>query len=207
MALTAALSQYRRGGLSADWLRRLGPGVTFGAAAGALLAFHLHGLVLMLLFAAQAICYGWGLVRAPRAAAAQSGLPKARLSRAIGYWPGWLVGMLAAGFSACAGMGATTLLIPYLSAQGIALRMASATSGALNVGVAASGVLLFALAAAHDGGGPCWPAAVLLGACAALTAPCGVALAHRLPLHLFRRTLGVVSMLGALILLTKALWA
>jgi len=203
MALMAAWTQHRRGGLDTAWLKRLAPGVALGAAAGALAAMQLQGPLLALLFAAQSLCYGWALVRAPqREPASRSAV--GHLAQTACRWPSWAVGPLAAGFSACAGMGASSLLVPYLNAQGLALRVASATSGALNLGIAASGVLLFAMSSTLASTvGPCWPAALLLSACAVLAVPAGVALAHRLPLSTFRRLLGAINLLGALVLLAR----
>jgi uncharacterized membrane protein YfcA len=202
MALTGAWAQHRRGGLDARWLTRLAPGVALGASAGAFAALLVNGAVLALLFAGQSLYYGWQLLRAPTPLTARS--PVRDLAHMACRWPAWAVGPLAAGVSACAGMGASSLLVPYLHAQGVALGVASATSGALNLGVAAGGVLLFVVSStvAHTVG-PCWPAVFMLSACAVLAVPAGVALAHRLSPGTFRRLLGATNVVGAVALLVR----
>lgn len=200
MALTAGWSQFRRGGLDATWLRRLAPGVALGAAAGAGAALQLNGPWLALLFSAQSLWYGCALMRgSPRALSG-------RVVRAAYRCPSGLAGPLAAGLSSCAGMGASSLLVPYLTARGLSLHVASATSGALNLCVAASGTLLFiAVPALGSGLSPCWPAALVLSAGAVLAVPVGVSLAHRLPTSVFGRLLGSINILGALVLLGRTL--
>jgi uncharacterized membrane protein YfcA len=49
------------------------------------------------------------------------------------------------------------------------------------------------------------PGAMLLAACAVLAVPHGVSLAHRMPLGLFRRLLGAVTLSSALVLAVRTL--
>jgi len=205
-ALRGAWVQHRRGGLDRGWLVRLGPGAALGAVGGALFALQLHGPTLALMFVAQSLYYGWGLLRA--APPAPNSL-RARIAQRSGALPPWNVGPLAGGFCACLGMGAGSLLVPYLMARGVSMLRATATSQALNLCIAFGGALGFAAlpaVPAAPAATVCWPAALLIGMAATLAVPFGVAAAPRIPLALFRRALGIVNLLGAAVLLLRTLW-
>jgi uncharacterized membrane protein YfcA len=204
LAVMAAWSQHRRGALAMAWLARLAPVTLIGACLGGLLALQLRGPVLTLLFAAQSLYFGWGLMRF---AAARPGSSRARLGRLVSHVPPGVAGLGSAMLSTCAGMGGGTLTVPYLVSRGVPLRNAAATSSALNTGIATGGVLSFTLAA----GTPWvhWPVAAVVGACATAAVPWGVAVAHRLPVATFRRTLGLVTLLSGCVLFARVLtsWA
>ncbi len=203
-ALAATLAQQCRGGLEVQQLLRLAPGLTLGAAAGALLATQLNGLVLALLFALQSLYYGVGMLRAAPRRAGPTGR-FARLARGSAALPGSCVAPAVGALCSCVGMGSGSLLLPYLTLQGAALRRAAATAGALNLFIALGGAAGFA--ALHGGWAEstCWPAALPMALAATLAAPLGVAAAPRLPLRLFRRALGGVNVLAALVLLLRSL--
>ena len=196
-ASAAAWSQYRRGALHLGWMRRLAAAMAAGAIAGVALALVLGGPVLAMLFAAQALAYGWALLRPPQRAAVSGAV--AGLGARLGRWPPSIVGFAFAGLSACAGMGAATLTVPYLQAQGLALRSASATAGALSLAMAIAASSAFVALGLRGGPvvAPCWPAALLLGSAAVVAAPAGVALAHRVSAAAFRVVLGSVILAGA----------
>ncbi len=205
-ALRGAWVQHRRGGLARDWLARLGPGAALGAVGGALFALQLHGPTLALMFVAQSLYYGWGLLQAAPPAATSL---RARSARCCGALPPWSIAPLAGGFCACLGMGAGSLLVPYLMIRGMTMLRATATSQALNLCIAVGGALGFAALPglpAAPGATVNWPAALLIGAAATLAVPFGVSAAQRTPPALFRRALGTVNLLGAAVLLLRTLW-
>jgi len=199
-AALAALAQHRKGALDIGWLRRLGPGTAIGAALGALLALQLRGPLLALMYAAQAGSYGFGLLR-PRPA----GGWRADIAAAWGRLSPRLASPVAAGFCACAGTGAGSMTVPYLLAHQVPLLRATATSSALNLALALAGAVAFVARPLAAGEGPpvCWPAAALVAAGALLSVHGGVALAHRLPVARLRRVLGVVTLLGAAVLVVR----
>jgi len=204
-ATLAALAQHRKGALDLGWLRRLGPGTVVGALAGALLALQLRGTLLVLLYAAQAGCYGVSLLR-PRTAAAAAGW-RGRLADAWGRLSPHTAAPAAAGFCACAGMGAGSMNVPYLLARQVPLLRATATSSALNLALAIAGALAFVAQPLAAGEMPpvCWPAAALVAGAALLSVHAGVALAHRLPVARLRRLLGGVTLVGAGVLVARTL--
>lgn len=202
-ALRGAWAQHRQGGLERRWLLRLAPGAMLGAAGGALFALQLHGPLLALLFAAQSIYYGCGLLRAVPASPTSW---RARLATLCAGLPTWSVAPLAGAFCACLGMGGGSLMVPYLMARGVALLRATAMSQVINLCIALGGALGFAMVPAAATATVCWPAAVLIGVTATLVVPFGVRAAPRTPLPLFRRALGIVNLLGAAVLLLRTLW-
>lgn len=205
-SLAATWAQHRRGGLETGWLAKLAPGMLAGAAIGAILSMQLRGPALSLLFATQSFYYGWLLMRrAPRLA--DGGGPRALEWCANA--PNWLAGPVIAMFCACAGMGGGPLTVPYLLNRSVPLLRAAATSGALNLCIALGGAV--GLSALLGSARPTplsfsLLGAVVVGASAVLSARHGVALAHRLPIALFRKVLGMVTLLAAAVLTLRTVW-
>ena len=139
------------------------------------------------------------------AAIAVQTLANSRLRVALGT-PVWAAGALMSCVSACAGMGAGTLVVPYLQMRGLNLARATATSNALNLTVAVGATSLFLVASgagAHGGTAPQWQCALSLGAFAVAAVPAGVAIAPHVPARRFRGLLGVVTVTGALVLAAR----
>jgi uncharacterized membrane protein YfcA len=205
--LLAARQQYLRGVIEPGWLRRLAGPMAVGAAGGACLTAVLNGPLLALLFAAQTCCYGWRLLRASAGAGGAEGISArtGALSRRLARLPPWLAAPAMAGFCACVGMGGGSMVAPYLQRQGVAFRHSVATAGALNLCIALGGSMAFAGLGVASHVAPCWRAASLLGAGAALAVPLGVAIAHRVATSTLQRLIGVVSLVSACSLLGQAL--
>lgn len=212
-ALAAALGHYRRGGLHGPWLARMAPGMVLGAVAGGLLIGLLRGPVLSMMFALQALYYGWGLVRrGPHTASCR---PRPAWVERCLRCPHWLAAPGVAAFCACAGMGGGSMCTPYLCHKGLPMLQASATSSALNVCIAGSASLT--LIVLHAGAGllPAdvlapmpvhWPVALILGGTALLSVAHGVCWAHRLPTGLFSRLIGTVNLFGGAALTLRTVW-
>jgi uncharacterized membrane protein YfcA len=200
MALLAARAQWRHGALDGRWLRRLVLPMTLGAAAGAAAALRMHGPALALLFASQSLYYGCSLL----AGTPRAGSWRARIAQAAGRLPARPAAMAIAGFCACAGMGSGSLLTPYLAAQGLTLRRAVATASALNLCVALGGALTYIAAPGPLAEVCSVPAVALLCGGALATVPIGVNLSHRLPIALFRRLLGGVTLISAVVVVIRA---
>jgi uncharacterized protein len=200
--------QFATGRLDRGWLRRMAPGALLGGTAGATFAFELQGPTLALLFVAQSVYYGVGLLRA-RPSPPDSF--RGRIAAGCTRLPCWIVSPLTGGFCACMGMGAGSLTVPYMAVHGVRLINAAATAVALNLCVAVGGA--FALVLMGDpvsGGGAagaCWPAVLLVAVGAVSAVPLGVMAAPRLPVAVFRRALGVVNLLGAAVLLARTVVA
>jgi uncharacterized protein len=203
--IVAAWRQHRHGTLDLTWLRRLLAPMTLGAAAGALAAARVDGPVLALLFAAQCLGYGVRLMRLRDDPAMP--LVATGASRGIGRLSPWLAGPAMAGFCACAGMGAGSLVTRYLQQRGVAFRQSVATSSALNLCIALGGSAAFFLVAgsgATVSSTASWPAAALLAGGAVCAVPFGVAVAHRLQACLLRRAVGAIYIVSALTLVAQS---
>lgn len=212
-ALAAALSHHRRGGLHGRWLQRMAPGMALGAIGGAVLIGLLRGPVLSMMFAAQALYYGWGLLRQPPGACVAA--PRHALVERCLRCPHWLAAPGVAAFCACVGMGGGSMCTPYLCHKGLPLLQASATSSALNVliGGSASLTLLWLQAGATSLGPNAlapiavhWPVALLVSGTALLSVAHGVSMAHRLPTALFGRLIGAVNLFGGAVLTLRTAW-
>jgi uncharacterized protein len=193
-ALSAVLTQHRRGFLDAQWVWRLAPGAAIGAISGAQLAKLVHGAWIEGFFALYAGYFALKMLRDPVVDPGRSGRLGILIGRARQPWVGVGIG----GFSALAGVGGASLTIPYLLLAKVEMRRAVAVSSAVGLAIAAAGALSFASGVGTvDGdkalvGLVCWPAALTLAASAIWMAPRGVAASHRLPVRLLKRAFGGV---------------
>lgn len=212
-ALAAALAHHRRGCLHGRWLQRMAPGMVVGAIAGAVMIGLLRGPVLSMMFAAQALYYGWGLVR--RSPGVGVSRPRHALVERCLCCPHWLAAPGVAAFCACAGMGGGSMCTPYLCHKGMPMLQASATSSALNVFIAGGASLtLLCMQAAAGSWAPHaltpvtvhWPIALILSGSALLSVAHGVSMAHRMPPALFGRFIGGVNVFGGSALTLRTLW-
>ncbi len=108
-------------------------------------------------------------------------------------------------------MGAGSMIAPYLMGKGVPMLRATATSSPLNLCIAVGGGLALTVpqqwtTVSSVALSVSWQAAAIVGACAVLTVRQGVAVAHRLPVELFRKTLGCVTLLGASVLTLRTVW-
>ena len=192
-ALSALLTQYRRGFLDTSWVAKLAPGAAAGALIGAQLAQHIHGTWIAAFFAMYAGFFSLKMLRNPAVDCEQSGRPK--LIRRV---KPPCIGLGIGSLSALAGVGGASLTVPYLLLANVDIRRAVAVSSAVGLAVAAAGALSFAVGAgtvAADKtliGWVCWPAALTIAFSAILMAPHGVAASHRLPAPLLKRAFGGV---------------
>jgi len=196
-ALVAAWRQHRHGAIESTWVRRLATPMLIGAILGALLAAHLRGPVLALLFSAQSCWYGARLVF--------DCAPSDHAAAAMRV-PTWLAGTFMAAFCACAGMGGGSMVSPFLLHRGVDLRHAVATSSALNLTIAFGGsgaIALLCHAVSTSAPMPCWPAALLLGASSVLAVPIGVCIGHRLPKAALRMAVGAINVTAAIVLIVQ----
>lgn len=122
----------------------------------------------------------------------------------IGFGTGLTAGL--------AGIGGGNIIVPTLVFFNVPVLRATATSSALGVPIALFGSLGFIWAGWHVAELPAgtlgylhWPAALALLSMSVLSAPAGVALAHRLPGGLLKRIFALVLILAALRVLYSAM--
>ena len=203
-ALAAAWRQRHLGAIDRPWLLRLSAPMAAGSVAGALFAAHVPGLWLGWLFAVHSIYYGGRLLLDRRD---DGGASPRGLTRSLCQAPAWLVGSAMAAFSSAVCMGGGSMVAPFLRHRGLDLRRAVATTGMLNLWIAAGGTAAFLLGAASDrfSVGPHVPAALALGLVAAVVAPAGVSVAHAIPATRLRWLIGAVNGVGAACLVGQLL--
>ena len=202
ITLAAAWRQHRHGAIANAWLRRMALPTAVGATCGALLAATLNGPVLMLSFALQSCWYGARLLldRGGIDPRADGGSVWRRLAQL----PPWLAAPPMAAFCACVGMGGGSMITPFLLRKRVPFRRAAATAGALNLCISLAGSLVFVLSSADASRATaCVPAALLLAAGAMVSVKLGVSIAHRVPVVLLQRLIGIVNVVSATTLLCQ----
>jgi hypothetical protein len=187
----SAWSHHRRGAVQWGLVRRLVPGLLFGAGAGALVAAWLPAPWLKGLFGVFLLVSGARMLSAPGPApdAARRALPDRPALTAAGGAIGAL--------SALLGIGGGVMMVPFLAGYGVALRNAVATSSACGVPLALAGSIGFVVSGWGRTGLPpdslgfvLWPAALVIGAAVPM-AGVGARLAHRAPTAALKRIFAV----------------
>lgn len=206
-ALSALLTQYRRGFLDTKWVARLAPGAAAGALVGAQWAQHIHGAWIAAFFAMYAGYFALKMLRNPVAGDDQL----SRLTRMVNRVKPPCIGLGIGSLSALAGVGGASLTVPYLLLGKVDMRRAVAVSSAVGLAIAAAGALSFGFAVGADTvaadktlvGLVCWPAALTIAFSAIFMAPRGVAASHKLPVPQLKRAFGGVLLAVCAITLIK----
>lgn len=198
MLLTSASAIWfhdRRGGVDWPCVLRLAPSMGLGALLGAWLAIMLPGIWLARVFALLAGLIGLRMLLA-RSSSSADRVPFPR---------GWLLlGPGIGALSAMIGIGGGSFNVPYLARNGYSMVQAVAIASACGWPIALGGVLGFV---ALGGGQALWPASIGylylpgwlgIGIAGMISAPIGVALAHRLPAERLRRVFGAALILVAI---------
>jgi uncharacterized protein len=204
-ALSALLTQYRRGFLDTKWVAQLAPGAAAGALVGAQFAQHIHGAWIAAFFAMYAGHFALKMLRNPVVELEKSSRLTLMIRQAKPRWIGLGIGSL----SALAGVGGASLTVPYLLLANVDMRRAVAVSSAVGLAIAAAGALSFAVGAETIAGDKtlvglvCWPAALTIAFSSIFMAPRGVAFSHKLPVTQLRRAFGGVLLAVCATTLTK----
>lgn len=193
MLLTSASAIWfhdRRGGVDWTCVARLAPAVGLGALAGAWLATQLSGPALARIFAVAATIIGARMILAQHPDPGDSA--RAPFPR-LWYFAGPTIGAV----SAMIGIGGGSFNVPYLVNNGYAMVRAVAIASACGWPIALGGVAGFAVLGWNEEirawslGYLYGPGCLLIGLAGAISAPFGVALAHRLPARALRRLFGI----------------
>jgi len=198
-------SHAKRGSVEFDVLRTWMPWIIIGATLGVLLAGHVDGHWLTLIFAIGVACMSLYFLL-PRVGdmVISDNMPSgmARVS---------IAGGLGA-FSCMLGIGGGTIATLVMTLCGRSIHKAIGTSAGIGTLIAIPSAIGFALIGQHHDGLP-WgsvgyvnmPAAVAIASMSILTAPLGVALAHSLSPKVLKRTFGIYLVLISAVMLNKAL--
>lgn len=183
--LRSASSHGKRGAVDRDIMRRWGPWIVGASLVGGLMAGLYTAAALKIIFGGMALFIALNMVLPVQRRLMErlAGAPMAnRISAAvIGY------------ISALMGIGGGSLTVPTLTAFGVPIHTAVGTSSALGVMLAIPAAIGFVISGWGVAGAPPLslgfiniPSLILIGGMAALSAPLGVALAHKLDARLLK---------------------
>ena len=178
-SLAAIRAHQKRGAVIWRTVGLLTPGILGGAWLGGVLAGHLQGESLQRIYGIFAIAVGLHLFF-------QIHSSRQHISQAP--WLMGLAGTLIGVISALVGIGGGTMTVPLLTAAGVEMRKAVATSSACGLPIALAGTMSFILVGwgleglpAGSTGYVFWPVMLIIVLASSLFAPLGAALAHHLP--------------------------
>lgn len=177
--IMSARAHYQRGALDMRVLKLWAPLIVIGTFIGGLMAGYFSGDVLRIVFAVMAFVIAANIVFAFQTRL-MGHLDGSSLTHRISAF---VVGYI----SALMGIGGGSLTVPTLVAFGATMHAAVGTSAAVGVAIAVSGTLGFVIAGWGEAGLPPFSvgyinlvALVLVAVLAAVFAPMGAAIAHRL---------------------------
>lgn len=200
-APASALSHHRRGAIDWPRMQHWGLPMAIGAITGALLARYISGSALRLLFSGLAAFIGARMLLGSKSALRlPATADRSVIPAVIGTLSAWL------------GIGGGSFSVPTLTGFGLPVRRAVGTSALLGLFIAVPAVIGYvvvgtgiALRPAQTIGYVHWPAAGLLAVTAALFAPVGAALAHRVSPTGLKRIFGAFLIAAAIRLLISVL--
>jgi uncharacterized membrane protein YfcA len=188
-SLIAAYSHHRHSAVDWPVVLRMAPGLFCGALSGAVIATHLHGETLRLLFGIFALL-----------AALQMGFqihPPSRGRLPTTPWmviAGAAIGML----SALVGVGGGTMTVPFLRWRNVVMQRAVAISSACGFPIAVGACTGFSLADEIGGSASVvadaiyWPAALWIALASLVAVPVGARLTHRMSILSLSRIFAVI---------------
>lgn len=203
---SSAWAHYKRGGVMLDVVKVWAPFLVAASLLGGLSARYYSGDLLRIIFGVVALFLAVNMV-----------LPLQRylMERFAESKPAHrIVAAVIAYVSALMGIGGGSLSVPTLAAFGHTMQKAVGTSSALGVVLAVPGVLGFVVSGWGVGGLPPFslgfvnvPAFLLVGTTAALIAPYGAALAHKMEQKNLKIAFGLFLAFVGLRMLYQALIA
>ena len=193
-ALSSIRAHHRAGYVDWGVVRAIAPGVCVGALSGAVLAGHLSGPVLRVIYLLFLLAAATQMLLDLR--------PKGGGSPGSAGFA--LAGFLIGAFSSLVGIGGGTLSTPFLLWCRRTIHTAVASSAAIGLPIAVAGGIGFALAGWGQAGLPAgstgfvaWPAVGVIGAVSVLLAPLGAAVSHRVPHKPLKRIFAGLLLLPA----------
>jgi uncharacterized membrane protein YfcA len=198
-------SHARRGAVEWEILKTWAPWIVAGSAIGVILAGHIDGRGLTLIFAAGVMLMSVNFL-VPKigdrviSQEMPSGVLRAGIAGGLGI------------FSSLLGIGGGTIAITVMTLCGRTIHRAIATASGMGTLIAIPSTIGFALIGLGQKGLP-WgslgyvniPAALAVGCMSVLTAPLGVAAAHRLPAAPLKKIFGAYLVFISLLMFKNAL--
>lgn len=204
-SIRSVMAHAKRGAVDFEILRAWAPWIVIGDLLGVLLADHVDGRSLTLIFATGVLLMSLNFL-----------LPKVGDKVLSQNMPSGISRVAIAGglgtFSSLLGIGGGTIAIMVMTLCGRSMHRAVATASGVGTLIAVPSAIGFALIGIREGGLP-WgsigfvnmPAVVAISAMSILTAPLGVAAAHSLPGPVLRRVFGLYLVFVAALMFRNAL--
>jgi uncharacterized membrane protein YfcA len=187
-AFSALNSHIKRGTVRWDLVKKLLPGLIFGAILGSLVTTMLPSHYLRILFSIFLFCMACRILC----------LKMEESLRAIpARWVMTSVACVIGFLSSVLGAGGGTMMIPFMLRYRVTMREAAGTSVACGAGVGFVATFSFMILGASVAGLPWssgyiyWPAFLGVSLASMIFAPIGTDMAHRLPTLALKRILGI----------------
>lgn len=200
-SIRSLLSHAKRGAVEFEVLKTWAPWIVLGCGAGVMLASHVDGTTLKMIFGGGVILMSLNFL-----------LPKVSGKVVSDHMPSGILRVGIAGglgtFSSLLGIGGGTIAIMVMTLCGRTIHRAIATASGIGTLIAIPTTIGFAIIGLKEGGLP-WgslgyiniPATLAIASMSMLTAPLGVAAAHSLPAGPLKKIFGVyLLIIGALML-------
>lgn len=200
-SIRSLMAHAKRGAVEFEVLKAWAPWIILGCGAGVLLASHVDGRTLKMIFGCGVMLMSLNFL-----------LPKVSGKVLSDTMPSGILRVGIAGglgtFSSLLGIGGGTIAIMVMTLCGRTIHRAIATASGIGTLIAVPTTIGFAIIGLKEGGLP-WgslgyiniPATLAIASMSMLTAPLGVAAAHSLPAGPLKKIFGVyLLIIGALML-------
>ncbi len=204
-SIRSLMAHAKRGAVEWEVLKTWAPWIVLGSMMGVVLASHVDGKALTLIFAGGVLLMSINFLL-PRVGnrvvsdQMPSGLLRAGIAGGLG------------GFSSLLGIGGGTIAIMVMTLCGRTIHRAIATASGIGTLIAVPATIGFAIIGLGQAGLPFGslgyinvPTAVAVGSMSVLTAPLGVAAAHSLPQAALKRVFGFYLIFIALLMFKNAM--
>lgn len=203
-SIRSVMSHHKRGSVDMEILKSWAPWIILGDGIGVLLASHVDGVVLTLVFATGVLLMSLNFLLPQFDKVLTDEMPRGVLRVGIAGGLGT--------FSSLLGIGGGTIAIMVMTLCGRSIHRAVGTASGIGTLIAVPSAIGFAIIGLHEHGLP-WgslgfvnfPATVAIASMSVLTAPLGVAAAHSLEPRLLKRIFGIYLVVIALVMFYNSL--
>jgi len=206
-SIRSVMSHAKRGSVDFEILKSWAPWIVLGDGFGVLLASHVDGRILTMIFAGGVLLMSLNFL-----------LPKIGDKVITNQMPGGVLRIGIAGglgaFSSLLGIGGGTIAIMVMTLCGRSIHRAVGTASGVGTLIAVPSAIGFAIIGLNTPGLP-WgsvgfvnmPAMLAIASMSILTAPLGVAVAHSMPPGVLRRVFGCYLVVISLVMFHSSLQA
>jgi uncharacterized membrane protein YfcA len=206
-SIRSVMSHAKRGAVDFEILRSWAPWIVLGDGFGVLLASHVDGKMLTMIFAGGVLLMSLNFL-----------LPKIGDKVITDQMPGGVLRIGIAGglgaFSSLLGIGGGTIAIMVMTLCGRTIHRAVGTASGVGTLIAVPSAIGFAIIGLNTPGLP-WgsvgyvnmPAMLAIASMSILTAPLGVAIAHSMPPGVLRRLFGCYLVVISMVMFHSSLQA